>query len=1415
MTNRILIVDDELKNLDLLHTCLREAGFKVLIAESGEAALQRIAHTKPDLILLDINMPGIDGFETCRRLKNNDVTKDTPVIFITVDTETVDTVRGLEMGAVDYMTKPFQPEEVAARVKKHLTIRNLQKQLEAQNRQLKQEIAERKRVEEALRESEEKFRTIFDNAPVLIDSFDENGRCILWNKECEKTFGWTIDELNSYDNLLALFYPDPKVQKEVLDTILKPDKIFREWYPVTKNRTELVTLWANFQLPNGMLISIGHDITERKQAEEALQKSEEKHRTLFETMALGVVYQDARGNIISANPAAERILGLTLDQMQGRTSFDPRWKAIHEDGSDFSGETHPAMIALKTGKRVINSIMGVFHPNEEKYHWIDICASPEFKPGKTGPYQVYTTFSDFTERKEAEKALRQSEERFHTLFGAMTEGVALHKVIYNESGAPVDYVVVDVNPAYGVHTGLAVADSTNRRASDMYGTSEPPYFDIYSRVAETGEPTQFETYFPPMEKHFAISVVSPEKGKFATIFEDVTERKQAEKALRESEEKLIKAQEIARLGSWEWDVPTNEINWSNEMYRIYGLEPELTPTNEIVYELIHPNDKAIFDQALASLSTGQSPSAIEYRIIRTDGQVRFVHIETDMLYDESGNLLQMMGTMQDITERKQAEETLQQKLAFEETVTRISARFVGIFHLDEAVDASLADMGRLSGAGRVYMFLLRVEDNVLDNTHEWCADGVAPQIENLQSLPTDTLPWWMATLRAGETIHIADVSAMPEEACAEQAILEAQDIKSVLVLPLHVRGELAGFIGLNNVVETGLWSADDLSLLRMVAQIFGNALERKQAEEELRKTKEAALEAQRAAETANQAKSVFLANMSHELRSPLNGILGYAQVFKRDASLTTAHHAHAETIKRSGQHLLTLISDILDLAKVEAGKVELVPEDVDLRLLLRDVSALIRIKVEHTGVAFHEAFADDLPRVVHVDAHRLRQILLNLLGNAVKFTEQGEITLRVFSPHPNPLPEGEGVFLPSPPRRGAGGEVFLRFEIHDSGIGIAPEDLDHIFEPFRQTGTQTYRTQGTGLGLAITRNLINLMGGALNVRSELGQGSTFWFELPLPEIQSAPDSTSPPARTVVGITGTPPSMLLVDDEPENINVLKDLLAPLECPILEAGNGREGLKQALAHQPDVMITDIRMPDMDGLELIRRLRQTPEGRDIAVIATSASVYHEDRQRCLEAGSQAFLPKPIDADLLFHQLQQLLAVDWVYQDEPEEPDDSAMILPSSQVLDALLDTALDCDIHAIQEQLGECARHDPYLHAFAAAIRPMIQGFRFTDIQTFLETCQQQQQDEQTQPKMRTIACTADALTALSAELRANLEQALLNIDLDRAAAIIKQIRAQDARLADTLQQYVDDFEYERIVALIQKAESQKGMHSGTDR
>jgi len=260
--------------------------------------------------------------------------------------------------------------------------------------------------------------------------------------------------------------------------------------------------------------------------------AEDQFHLLFETMGEGVVYQDATGRIIEANPAAERILGLTQDEMMGRTSMDPRWACIREDGSALPGSAHPAMIALRTGRPVLNVLMGIFHPRENGYRWAVVSAIPQTRPGETAPFQVYTTLTDVTEIRAADAARRESERRFSLLIEAANEGIVLHRLVFDANGKPLEYVLNEMNPAAERILGKSKAEVIGRSSREVYGTAEPPYLDTYAEVAKTGIPQRFETYFAPMDKHFYVSTAPLGTDGFATIFFDMSDSKRLEEALR-------------------------------------------------------------------------------------------------------------------------------------------------------------------------------------------------------------------------------------------------------------------------------------------------------------------------------------------------------------------------------------------------------------------------------------------------------------------------------------------------------------------------------------------------------------------------------------------------------------------------------------------------------------------------------------------------------------------------------------------------------------------------------------------------------------------------------------------------------------------------------------------------------------------
>ncbi|MHC5727058.1 MAG: ATP-binding protein, partial [Nostoc sp.] len=438
------------------------------------------------------------------------------------------------------------------------------------------------------------------------------------------------------------------------------------------------------------------------------------------------------------------------------------------------------------------------------------------------------------------------------------------------------------------------------------------------------------------------------------------------------------------------------------------------------------------------------------------------------------------------------------------------------------------------------------------------------------------------------------------------------------------------------------------------------------------------VEAKLAADAANQAKSEFLANMSHELRTPLNGILGFAQVLEGSPNMTAKNLERVSIIYQCGSHLLMLINDILDLSKIEARKLDLVATSVHLPNFLHSVTEICGIRAEQKGIAFNILISDRLPVAIEVDEKRLRQVLINLLGNAIKFTDSGSVTFTV-----------EVIGQESKQMTNDNGQMThqkIRFQIQDTGIGMSPDDLEKIFLPFEQVDQAGHGSEGTGLGLAISHRIAALMGSQIQVESHQGQGSLFWLDLTVPvplDHNWHTGAIDPTPQKITWIRGSAPQILIVDDDHNHCSMLTSLLEEIGCRTLEANDGKHGLQVATEHNPDVILLDLAMPNMDGFELMVHLQANPQTSSIPIIVSSASVFESNRQRSLEAGATAFLPKPLQIDELLNKLRSLLGVEWIYaQSSPvkgEQVTGSEWVLPSQDVLQQLYHLAMMGDISA----------------------------------------------------------------------------------------------------------------------------------------
>jgi PAS domain S-box-containing protein len=664
------------------------------------------------------------------------------------------------------------------------------------------------------------------------------------------------------------------------------------------------------------------------------------------------------------------------------------------------------------------------------------------------------------------------------------------------------------------------------------------------------------------------------------LIEDIDQRRRGEEERAHLVDQLALATRAARLGIWDWNLATNELLWDERMYRLCGVAPgQLGDAHQTWLATTHPDDRQLCERAMQRALESDQPYDIEFRVIHPDGSIRYMKSDGQVLRNAQGQAVRMTGTHHDITERKQAEEEMRRHRD----------------HLLELVDERNAS-------------LRAIVDNAADGIISLDEQGV---ILSFNRAAEEMFGYGEAEILGrpvGKLIPHAGRAARrdPGAATLRSVELEGQR-RDGSAFPMHVAISEVEVGGRPRVI----------GILRDISQ-------QKAAEASL-------IAARNAAETASQVKSEFLAKMSHELRTPLNAVIGFSQLMSRSGTLLPDQQRNLDIIHRSGQHLLTLINDVLALSKIEAGGTRLVAADTALARLLEEVAEMLRIRAQHAGLEL-ELVMEQLPAAVQVDAVKLRQVLINLLGNALKFTQQGRVQLRASAQ----LLQGRQA-----------GQAHVSFVISDTGIGMAPGDLQRIFEPFVQVGGPASES-GTGLGLAISRQYVELLGGELQVESEQGRGSVFRFALTLPLADAC---ALPAAAAVAGpaggaVLGLPlhergKRVLVVDDDRESQLLLGELLEPLGFVVAFAGNGLEALARMASFAPQLVLMDWRMPELDGLAAIRRIRSLPDCGEVRIIMCTASAFEEQCEVALEAGADAFLRKPLDTAELYGRIEQLLGV------------------------------------------------------------------------------------------------------------------------------------------------------------------------------
>ena len=467
------------------------------------------------------------------------------------------------------------------------------------------------------------------------------------------------------------------------------------------------------------------------------------------------------------------------------------------------------------------------------------------------------------------------------------------------------------------------------------------------------------------------------------------------------------------------------------------------------------------------------------------------------------------------------------------------------------------------------------------------------------------------------------------------------------------------------------------------------------------RTDAALQKAKEASEAANAAKSRYVTGLSHELRTPLNSILGYTQILQRDAGMPTQHQEALATIFRSGSHLLSLIDGLLDVAKIEAGKLQLEPSEIPFPEFVHQIACMFMPQAEEKGLRFRLETRGRLPAVVRGDEKRVRQILINLLGNAVRFTDNGEICLHV---------------------------SYLRetasFEVIDTGIGIDPEHIERIFQPFER-GDLMRQDNGVGLGLTITRMLTSLMGGALSVKSELGKGTCFQVRLFLSEVR-VPQAVVHVEHDIIGYQGPRRLILVVDDHIEHRRVLTGMLEPLGFEIIQAASGQEAIRQTALRHPDLILMDLSMPQMDGWETSRLIRRNAMS-SAPIIVISANAFADDRERSVNAACNDYLAKPVHTPQLLERIQKHLGLHWLRRHTQVSTQASTvLVVPGADDIDALRELGAIGYIRGIQEKLDAIDRLNPACASFTAPLRALVKSYRLDEFNRHLKEADYERTD-----------------------------------------------------------------------------------------
>lgn len=1223
------------------------------------------------------------------------------------------------------------------------------------------DISERKRTEQEIRQ----LSLALENAVEGIARLDRQGCYVTVNKAYANTVGYQPAEMIGIQWQLTIHPDDCQNMSAAYQEMLDTGKVEAEARGIRKDgsifykQLVMVTAYDEHQK------FIGHycfmkDISDKKQAEETLQNQ----LATIEAATNGIAILNGNSEYVYLNQAHVTLFGYSnATELIGKT-----WQELYypEEISRLEQEVFP--ILLQQG------------------HWQGE-ATAKKQDGTTFAEELSLTLiegkglicvcQDITLRKQAEQALHESEQRYLAIIEDQTELIIRllpEGTVSFVNEAYCRYFGVTREEIIGYPFQPLIVEEDREQVNQQVNSIslENQVVTVENRVIVAGEVrwTQW------------ISRGIFEQGKLIklqVVGRDITAQKQLELALQSSETKLNNILNSTNASianfrlfpdrTWQYEY------WSTGCEKMFGYTAqEFMAEPTLWFSLVFPEDveqgRIVSDESLMfdypTITQG------EYRFFHRDGSLRWSSFQaSSQPHEASGWLVTVFDV--DITDKKLAEQALKEIAQREKAIATVIQRMRQTLDTETIFRATTEELREVLKCDRVVVYQFNadwsgqfVSESVADGwisllQQEQINPPTDEQLLNfpsctlktitLRGVPEAILDSYIQETKGGiysqEGLSyrvIPDIYQAEFNECYLE-LLERFQVRAYIIVPIYCGSQLWGLLATYQNANSRTWKEGEINTVVQIGTQLGITLQQAQL---LEATKQQAIQLERsakAAEAANLAKSQFLANMSHELRTPLNGILGYAQILQLDKDCTSNQKKGVSIIHQCGTHLLTLINDILDLSKIEAGKLELYPEDFYLSSFLSSLTEIFQIKASQKSITFTYLPSKQLPKVIYADQKRLRQVLMNLLSNAVKFTDQGSVIFKVeiiasadLTPQPTSLvgkgepdsslllKEGEEVFTNKPQPKT---NKRIRFQIEDTGIGIPSEQLEKIFLPFEQVGDISRRAEGTGLGLSITQKIIELMSGKIFVESIPEVGSKFWFDVDLPEVSTQNNSIILESTDkIIGYSGAKRKILIVDDRWENRTVLNNMLELIGFELEEAADGAAGLEKAVEFQPDLILVDLVMPILDGYQMTRQLRQLPFQNTI-IIAVSANAFAVDQQNSLEAGCNDFLPKPIKSQDLFDKIKHYLNLSWIYENQSQAETQQTgyesrsvtsieMTLPPKEELVLLYEAVSSGAISTVEDEVMRLGELNPEYADFVTLIQELADEFEYEKIAALID-------------------------------------------------------------------------------------------------